>query len=186
MSARMKVFVVTATLLALLGAGVGAALAQGTDDAQAAAKNLPAELQPMVDRVKAALEQLKEPAGRVRDLMQQVKENRGTIRDLVDRIGRDNLADLEGQLRQLARDMRDDRAVRQEARQIKQGLKNSQRQVRTAVRAGDIEGAKLVLEQDLAQIAHSSQVLEQAAQAIQTRVYDQNALIEELRVRTGS
>ncbi len=184
MSKKVKVLVIGVMLLALVGAGVGVALAAGTGDAQAA--NLPPELQPLVEQVKAALGQLKDPIAQIKDLTGQVKENRRTMRDMVNRIGRDNLGDLQDQVRQLAQDARDDRAIMQEARQIRQDLKNSQRRVRTAVRAGDIDGARLILEQDLAQIEHSGDVLQQAAQTIQSRIAAQNALIEQLRARAGS
>lgn len=186
MSKKVKLLVIAVTLLALAGAGVGVALARGAGDAQAAAKNLPPELQPLAEQVKATLEQLRDPASRVKELMQQVKENRRTMRDLVNRIGKDNLGEVEEQLRQLVRDAREDRDILQEAKQIKQDPKNSLGRVRRAVRAGDIEGAKRVLEQDLARLTHSGEVLEKAAQAMQARIDAQNALIEQLRSRTDS
>lgn len=186
MSKKMKVLVIGITLLMLVGTGVGIAFAAGSGDTQTAAANLPPELQPLVEQVKAALQALRDPANQIKDLVKQVKENRNTIRDLVNRIGRDNLGDLADQARQLVQDARDDRAMMQEAKQIRQNLKRSQRQVRTAVKAGDIAGARLILEQDLAQIQHSGDVLQQAAQAIQARIDAQNALIQELQARPGS
>ncbi len=185
MSKKWKALVVGTTLLALLAAGVGAVWAAGAGGGQVAAKDVPAELQPLVDQVKAALEQLNEPAAALRDLARQIRENRRTIRDLVSSIGRDNLGDLEEEMRQLAQDARDDRAVMQEAKRIRHALKDSQRELRAALRAGDIDGARLILEQDLQTLGHSAQVLEQATQAARTRLDAQNALIEELRARAG-
>ncbi len=185
MSKKMKALVIGVILLMLVGTGVGVAFAAGSGDAQAGATNLPPELQPLVEQVKAALQALQDPVNEIKGLVKQVKQNRNTIRDLVNRIGRDNLGDLADQVRQLAQDARDDRAIAQEARQIRQDLKRSQRQVRTAVKAGDIAGARLILEQDLAQIQHSGDILQQAAQALQSRIDAQNALIQELQARAG-
>lgn len=173
-----KALVIAALLLALTASATGVAIAQGEDGSRQGAAEMPAELRPLADQVKAAMQQLKEPASQMRDLMKQVRENRRTIAGLVRETGEGELEEgLQGQLEGLKQEARGDLAAVREAKQLAHALKDSRRLLRTALKAGDTEGARRILESDLDMIRHSAEVLDRAAGMLRARIETQEAVI---------
>jgi chromosome segregation ATPase len=187
MSKRWKLSIVLVSLLALVLGTTGFALAQGEEEPpeapDGARLELPEELQPLADQLREAVKALRDPVKEIRELTEEAADNAWEIGDLVHEIGRDNLGDLEEQLKELRKAGREGRKALREHRPDREEIREHRREVADAILDGDIDAAKALMEEQLAQLQQAPEALNQVKEALQAHIAAQDAMIGELQSR---